>query len=51
MCERGVWCVGLGGGGGRGGVVIRWKQSLPAAGCGGTVPVRTGVAHAHRSLL
>ena len=34
-----------------GGVVIPWKQSLPAAGCRGTGPVRTGVAHAHRSLL
>ena len=37
---------------GRGeGVVICWKQSLLAAGGGGTVPVRTGVAHALRSLL
>ena len=41
-------------------VMIHWKQSLPAAGCGGTFPVRTGGgggggggpgAHAHRSLL
>ena len=44
MCRAGRWRRERG-------VVIRWKQSLPAAGCGGTGPVRTGVAHVQRSLL
>ena len=44
VCGAGRWRK-------EGGVVIRRKQSLPAADSGGTVPVRTEVAHARRSLL
>ena len=44
VCSSGRWMK-------EGGVVFRWKQSFPAAGFGGTVLVRTEVAHARRSLL
>ena len=50
MRKRGVWCVVLGGGRGRGSCALL-ERSLLAADSGGTVPVRTEVALALHSLL